>query len=148
MTENNFMNNNGENKPQQQSDLNNQMQYSQAELNDLLKYSLTYPEIYYKCMPFVMMVCDQIDTYTSGMPTQDMIDQMSDNVVEDLTQIYPDLSDYSSETKQSSTTAINQFGNRDRDYDYRRRFRRRRGPFRDFIEFLILSELFRRRRRY
>ena len=153
MTNNNLMNNNQENNMQKQSDMRNQMNYSQAELNDMLRYSLTYPEIYYKAMPFVMLVCDQVDTYTAEMPSQDMVDQMTDNVVEDITRVYPDMAEYANNTTPSSPTIeITQFGNRDmdrdRDRDFNRRRFRRRTPFNDFIQFLILSELFKRRRRY
>lgn len=145
MTNNNFMNNSeNENSKKIPSDLIKQGPYSQAELNDLLQYRLTYPEIYYKCQPFVMMICDQMDTYSSEMPNQEMVEQMTDKAITDIYQMYPDIADY---TNYSEQTVNYRNDDNTRDWNYGRRFRRR-NPFKDFIEFLILSELFRRRRRY
>jgi hypothetical protein len=61
--------------------------------------------------------------------------------------MYPDMVEYirSAEQKGGANIPAQGFITFDRDRD-RSRFRRR-GVFRDFIEFLLLSELFRRRRR-
>jgi hypothetical protein len=55
---------------------------------------LVYPEIYYKLQPYIMMVCDEMDTFGDVMPTQDMIDSMTDSVYEDAMRMYPELADY------------------------------------------------------
>lgn len=125
----------------------NQTPYNMSELNDLMNYRIAYPEIYYKCQPFVMMACDQLDALTTEMPTQEMIEIMSDNLYDDISRMYPDLVEYATNADQKYEEDIptQGFQNYDRDRDGRRF--RRRGVFRDFIDFLLLSELFRRRRR-
>jgi FMN phosphatase YigB (HAD superfamily) len=124
-----------------------QAPYNMQEMNDLMNYRVAYPEIYYKCQPFVMMACDQMDAVSSEMPTQEMIEMMADNIYDDICRMYPDMVEYirSAEQKGGANIPAQGFITFDRDRD-RSRFRRR-GVFRDFIEFLLLSELFRRRRR-
>lgn len=154
MNQNPFMNNQGMQTPQPQPNMQptpymNQTPYSPSELNDLMKYRVTYPEIYYKCQPFVMMACDQMDTYTSEMPTQEMIEQMSDNIYDDVCRMYPDLDAYAKcAVQQTNAVPAQTFYDQDRDRDMFGRRYRRRGAFRDFIDFLLLSELLRRRRRF
>lgn len=127
----------------------------------------SYPEIYFKLQPYILLVCDQMDIhYGEGMPSQDMIERISDGIYDDVRRMNPDMDDYlrTQEMQQQGSTA----GGRSAkaravvapdgygyDYDYRygygpdrfRRDYRRRGLSRDLIEILLLSELFRRRRR-
>jgi hypothetical protein len=120
---------------------------------------LVYPEIYYKLQPFIMMVCDQMDTFGSMMPTQEMIEQMTDSIYDDVKRMYPEIAEYARETENKTmsdsasaqTVVIPQIYDDRRDYDDRDRFRRRfrrRGMLRDLIDILLLSEFARRRRRY
>lgn len=98
-----------------------------------------------------MMACDQMDTYSSEIPTQVMIERMSDTIYDDVCRMYPDMVEYAGcAGKKDDTDPPQGFMARDRDRDrdmFEHHFRRR-GPFRDFIDFLLLSELFRRRRRF
>ena len=129
--------------------------YGQSNMmENMMTYQLCYPEIFYKLQPFIMMACDQMDTYGPMMPSQEMIEQMSDNIYEDVNRMYPDMAeyvrDYENKSKSDSpdTEVINHVpGIYGGPGMFGRRFRRR-GVFRDLIGILLLSELFRRRRRY
>lgn len=103
---------------------------------------MSYPEVYYKLQPFVFAMCDQMGGYM--MPTQDMVDQMSDDIYMDVTTMYPDMAEYAREYEVGASVETSQFG-RDFDRGNRGRFRRR-GVFRDVIDILLLNELFRRGR--
>jgi len=110
---------------------------------------LVYPEVYYRIQPHVMMVCDEMDT-NYIMPTQEMVEQMSDNIYNDVIRMYPDMEEYARDVEMSNVESAQFFfddRDRDRDFDHRRRFRRR-GVFRDLIDILLLTELFGRRRRF
>lgn len=116
-------------------------------LRDAMQYHIIYPEIYYKVQPYIIMMCDQMDVYGPIMPSQETLDQMTDCIYEDCCRAHPDLVEYTREMERNepSVPAVNSFGNPD-GFGFGRR--RRRGFFRDFISILLLSELFRRRRRY
>lgn len=105
---------------------------------------MVYPEVYYKLQPFIMSVCDQMNTYGYMMPTQDMVDQMSDNIYDDVCTMYPDMAEYAYNHEMKSSIETAQFG-RDFRHEGRGRFRRR-GLFRDIIDILLLNELFGRGR--
>jgi hypothetical protein len=120
------------------------MEFGRQELNDFIKNRVVYPEIYYKIQPFVMVCCDQMEAYGDSIPPQEVIDHMIEQIYNDVCRIYPDIAEYAREydkTNKSPQIAevINGF--------YRGRFRRR-GMLRDIIGILLLSELFRRRRRF
>ena len=112
------------------------------QMASLLAYQLAYPEVYYILQPYIMIACDQMDIYGSVMPTQEMMDQMTNGIYSDVIRMYPDMSEYDGE----AIPAVN-MGNPNIGYGFGRRLRRR-GPLRDIIGILLLSELFRRRRRY
>ncbi|NLM61807.1 MAG: hypothetical protein GX193_06985 [Clostridiales bacterium] len=104
----------------------------------------TYPDIYYRLMPYIMMVCDQAEANGVDMPSQEMIESISDNIYEDMMRNYPDMAEYIRRYEQNPDRAASLpvqgpffFGRRPR----------RRGPFRDLIDILLLSEFARRRRR-
>lgn len=107
-----------------------------------IQFRLMYPDIYYRLLPYIMMACDEMDSFATEMPTQDMIEQMSDNICDEMLAMYPDLSDYIKDMESRDTTIAVQVPLRFR------RPRRRRGLFRDLIDILLLTELFRRRRRF
>ena len=96
-----------------------------------------YPEIYYKIQPHILMACDEMDMHGCFAPTQEIIMCMCDRICSNLFRVYPEMARYDIEYEPDSRGdhwQASQFGFR------------RRGPFRDFIAFLLLAELFRRRR--
>lgn len=121
-----------------------QMNPLQPSQPQMMTYQLTYPEIYYKLQPYISMVCDQINPLE--MPTQEMLDRISDNIYDDVCKRYPDLESYVNNNKVNTDTVVPtiMFGNPGMfGWGFRRR-----GVFRDVIDILLLSELFNRRRRY
>lgn len=104
-----------------------------------MQYQLVYPEIFYRVQPYIMMVCDQMDAYDPAMPTQEMVEQLSDMICDDLCKMYPDLAKYA-KNDETATTAVQP------TIVFRRR-PRRRGILGDLVDILLLSELFGRRRR-
>lgn len=109
---------------------------------------ITYPEVFYKVQPYIMMACDEIDANGSMMPTQEMIDNISDSIYDDVCRMYPDIAEYARGSDNLKTDPPIERGEVRRQPEmFNRRFRRR-GMFRDFIDFLLLQELFRRRRRF
>jgi hypothetical protein len=141
--------------------------YNQATMPQMMsgamKYQALYPEVFYKLQPYVMMACDQMDAYGYMMPTQEIIEHMSDNICDDVCKMYPDLAEYAHKNDNTMKAdppndpdgrmgdhgfmSDNEGFMRDRDrFGFGRGFRRR-GFFRDFIDILLLSELFGRRRR-
>ena len=72
-----------------------QMQNAENNVNaQAMEYRTVYPEVYYKLQPYIMMVCDQMDTYGTTMPSQEMIERMFDNIYDDLCALYPDIADF------------------------------------------------------
>ena len=126
--------------PFTQTDMPNMMPYQ------MMPYRMMYPEVYYKLNPYIMNVVDQMDAY-GYMPTQEMMDRISDGIYEDMTRMYPDMVEYarSQETMASSDPAVMDVING--DFDRFRHGFRRRGLLRDLIDILLLSEFHRRRRR-
>lgn len=119
---------------------------AQPNVSPAMAYQMAFPEIYYKLQPYIMMVCDQMEPINS-MPTQDMMDNISDSIFDDMCKRYPDLAEYAhSQEENASANPIIQtatFGGTQFGWRFRRR-----GLFRDLIDILLLSELFGRRRRY
>ena len=118
---------------------------------------MVYPEVFYKLQPYILMVCDQLETYGYTMPTQQIAQQMTDYIYDDVMRMYPEIGEYVKDYEQETepvAEVFNQFpGGYSRGYFGRSqpffgRGFRRRGLFRDLIDILILSELFNRRRRY
>lgn len=119
-----------------------------AEMNEAKAYQALYPEIVYKLQPYILMACDEMDTYGIAMPTQQQMENMSDSICENVCRMYPDMRSY----LHSGDTAS------DPPDDppfvptaYRRGFGgrfRRRGIGRDLIDTLLLAELLNRRRYY
>jgi hypothetical protein len=109
---------------------------------------VVYPEIFYKLQPYIMLVCDQMDTFSPMMPTQDMIEQMTDSIYDDVCRMYPDIAEYAraNENKvQNDPPSVGVgFGV---PFVFGNRFRRR-GLLRDLIDILLISEFARRRRRF
>ncbi|MEA4987195.1 MAG: hypothetical protein VB095_03985 [Anaerovorax sp.] len=108
--------------------------------DDSMYCSLCYPEVYYKVQPFVMSACDQMNSFSRLMPSQELFDQVSDDIYMNVCTMYPDLEQYAACYDMKSSVETTQRG-RDGYRNYRFR---RRGLFRDFIDLLLLNELFRR----
>lgn len=120
----------------------------QKESLPMMDYEIVFPEIYYRLQPYVLMVCDQLNLFGSTMPTQAMIDNISDSIYDDVCKRDPQLAEYlqaQSSKDDDTVPVVKRFGNDPPAFGWR--FRRRGLP-RDLIEILLLSELFGRRRRY
>ncbi|HWQ79868.1 MAG TPA: hypothetical protein VN381_13665 [Anaerovoracaceae bacterium] len=110
-----------------------------------MNYQSVYPDVYYKVQPFVMMACDEMDAYNMGMPTYDMVRQVSDQIHDDVMRVHPDLMEEEDDYQEMSYEAAAAYDMAD-SFVESQRFRRRRGFFRDLIDILLLNEFFRRRR--
>lgn len=117
-------------------------------------YPFVYPDIYYILQPHILMVCDRMEMYGDKMPTADMVEQMSDEIVEKVGRMYPELKDYASiyEAKSHTTSASNDPAAVEAQFivpmGIGRPFGfRRRGLFPNLVDILLWNELFRRRRR-
>jgi hypothetical protein len=94
-----------------------------------------------------MMVCDQMDSFGNMMPSQEMVESITDGIYEDVCRMHPDIAEYVRDCEMKAKddpSELDQFGH---DFRFRRHFRRR-GLFRDLIDILLLSEMGRRRRRF
>ncbi|MBN7773185.1 hypothetical protein [Clostridium aminobutyricum] len=112
--------------------------------------NLTYPEVYYRVQPFVMCICDQMDSY--GMISQDMLEQATETIYNNVWLMHPDLMEYADPYNAMKSDVETQQRNNDYYRDRGRNFSpgyggfRRRGLFQDFIYLLLLNEVFRRGR--
>mgnify|MGYP000916869947 CR=1 FL=1 len=108
-----------------------------------------YPEVFYRLQPYIMMVCDQAEANGIEMPSQEMIESISDNIYEDMMKNHPDMAEYMRSYEQQGRSGTDQRQASlavQGPFFFRRGFRRR-GLFRDLIDILLLSEFRRRRRR-
>ncbi len=117
--------------------------YMQGEEN--MNYRNIYPDVYYKVQPFVMMACDEMDACNCGMPTYDMVRQISDQIHDDVCRAHPDLSDQGQYREMSleAAAAYDMPGNFVESQQWRGG-----GFFRDLVDIIFLNEIFRRRRRF
>jgi FMN phosphatase YigB (HAD superfamily) len=114
----------------------------------MLELSHVYPEIYYRLQPYIMMICDQLEKhYEDTEPNMEMTDHITDNIYNDIVDMYPDLLEYAHDYEKK-------YKNENDKSDiltvspriYRRGYRHR-GILRDLIDILYLSEMDHRRRR-
>ena len=109
-----------------------------------MMYCYIYPDVYYKVQPFVMMVCDEMDAGNFGMPSPEMMRQVSDQIYEDVCRVHPDLAERDHYRGMSLEAAS--------AYDLTENFVEAQqfggGFFNDLINIMLLNEIFRRRRRY
>jgi len=111
-------------------------------------FARIYPDVFYKIQPYIMMICDQMDSYYGDTPpSQEMLDQISENIANMLMEMYPDLQEYAREYEQRADADQTVSEVITRSPFFRGRRFRRRGLFRDLIDILFFSEFFRRRRR-
>ena len=122
--------------------------------NNVSPMMMTFPEIYYKLQPYIMMVCDHLVATNTTMPSQDMLDNICDGIYDDVCKRDPNLAAYlrAQENANADPPAVPvaRFGDPPPfgpfgpfGFGFRRR-----GLPRDLIEILLLNELFNRRRRY
>jgi len=108
-----------------------------------------YPEMFYRLQPYIMMVCDQAEANGIEMPTQEMIESITDNIYDDMIKNNPDIAEYLRSQEQQGGGGMMQRQASlavQGPFFFRRNFRRR-GIARDLIDILLLSEFARRRRR-
>ena len=110
-----------------------------------MMYQRVYPDVYYKVQPFVMMACDEMDAYDYGMPSPDMIKQITDQIYQDVCQTHPDIAEQTNYHEMSYEAAS--------AYNVPAGFVQAQqlgggGFFNDLVTIVLLNEIFRRRRRY
>jgi hypothetical protein len=110
-------------------------------LQDTTANTLMYPEMYYKVQPHIMMACDEMDMHGVVMPTREMIHCMCERICVTLFRVHPELAAYDMDYP------VGTMADPPQEFDEHGR-PMQRGPFRDFLLFLLLSEFFRRRRGY
>lgn len=106
--------------------------------------TVTYPEIYYRLMPYVLTIRDQLAS-AGVKPAQEALERISDAIYDDICRRDPDMRDY-----LSGAAAKDPPGDppaRGGFFQGRQTFGgfRRRGIGRDFIDALLLAELFQNR---
>jgi hypothetical protein len=104
-----------------------------------------FPEIYYRLKPFISMACDVINS-SGTAPTQQDMDDMTDNIYDEFTRMYPDMADYMKQNAESAGEANEAvptivIGGSFRPGYGRFGGFRRRGIGRDLISSLLLAEL-------
>lgn len=106
-----------------------------------------YPDIFYKIQPYILMICDQMDTYygDKNAPTQEMLDKISEDLYKIIMEMYPELEEYARKNTGTEPTVSQVITTS--PYFYGRGYRSR-GLLRDLVDILFLSEFYRRRRRY
>jgi len=108
-------------------------------------YCCIYPDVYYKVQPFVMMACDEMDSDHYGMPTREMVRQISDQIYDDVCRVHPDLAQRD-HYRGMSFEAASAYDMSDQYVESQQFFSG--GFFNDLIDVMLLNEIFRRRRRY
>lgn len=106
----------------------------------------TYPEIYYKLQPYLFLVHDSFASIGRN-PTQDELDQISDTIYDDICSRDPDLKMYLEKYESQDPPADDPPPRGGFRGGFRPGFGfgfRRRGLGRDFIDALLLAQLFRR----
>ena len=88
---------------------------------------MLYPEIYYKVEPYILSACDEMHSFGSAMPNKKAISAMSEKVYKQVTEAYPELRNYETESIDVKAARSN-------------------GLFRDFLDVLLIYELIGRRR--
>lgn len=95
---------------------------------------MLYPEIYYKVQPYILSICDEMDSF-GGLPTKKAISFMSDKAYEQIISAYPELRQYEENTAMSAAIAYQSA-----------EAMQERGLFRDFLDILLIRELIGRHR--
>ncbi|HHU49703.1 MAG: hypothetical protein ACOYEH_02510 [Caldicoprobacterales bacterium] len=95
---------------------------------------IMYPDIYYRIYPYVHRTCDRMDNPYMHYPSEAQVESMVDDCYDACVKGMPDLIQYADlKTNETEKVDAKQF--------------RRRPLLRDLIAIILISELFRRRRR-
>lgn len=95
-----------------------------------------YPDVYYRISPFVHEVCDRMDNPHMLYPSEAHVGRMIDECYDMCVRAMPDLHPYAEiRAEEESQAEASQII-------------RRRPLLRDLISILLITELFRRRRRF
>jgi hypothetical protein len=115
-------------------------------IEETKKHRTMYPEVLFKLEPFITTTCDAIEA-SGVMPTQQELDDITDDIYDDFCAMYPDMANYmkshdnDSDNPEAVPAQFTLGGFRPGRFG---RFRRR-GIGRDLITALLLSRLFGRR---
>lgn len=85
--------------------------------------------------------------FDTVIPTQEMVDHVSNSIYIEVCQMYPDLINYNYiQSNHEDPPFIRDFNLQKRgfDHDYFTHHFRKRGSLQDLISILLLSEIFRR----
>ena len=107
----------------------------EPEMSGGMVYPTMYPDIYYRIYPYVHRTCDRMDNPYMMYPSESQVESMVNECYDMCVKAMPDLHEYAelhSEEGQKAEAS---------------QFFRRRPLLRDLIAIILISELFRRRRR-
>lgn len=133
---------------------NENMMFMPAAMPNLVGgNAVTYPDIYYKLQPHIMMMCDQMDAYDM-LPTKENMENAADQLHEKVLKQHPEIAEYAKDNEiklqndmpEARQAIFSDYGYYP-GYDEYRYGHRRRSPLRDILDILLLSEFYRRRRR-
>ncbi len=105
----------------------------EPDIYDDMVSPIMYPDIYYRIYPYASMICDRMDNPYMMYPSEAHVESMVDECYDVCVRNMPDLIDYADMKAQSDAGVSQQY--------------RRRPLLRDLIAIILISELFRRRRR-
>jgi hypothetical protein len=116
----------------------NRYGYMYPSLEPCIHYGMVqpimYPDIYYRIYPYVHRTCDRMDNPYMSYPSEAQVESMVDDCYDACVKGMPDLIQYADlKTEEAKEVDASQF--------------RRRPLLRDLIAIILISELFRRRRR-
>ena len=131
-----------DNNPNQYSSYGNELPANTGDNGMAYPEMAMYPSMYYIMQPHIMMVCDHMDMCSNMMPPAHMMMYMCDEVCDRVLKMHPEMAQYDTPYPAGMMP--------DPPYGIEQQYGRfrRRTPFRDLAFFLLLAELFRRRRRY
>lgn len=117
-------------------------------VDEEMMYPLMYPDIYYRIYPYVHRVCDRMDNPYNYYPSEAQVESMVDECYDICVEAMPDLYDYAGiQAEDKAETTENKAETAEDKAEIAQRGRRRRPILRDLIAIILISELFRRRRR-
>jgi len=105
----------------------------EPDIYDDMVSLIMYPDIYYRIYPYASMICDRMDNPYMMYPSEAHVESMIDECYDVCVRNMPDLIDYADMKAQSDAEVSQRF--------------RRMPLLRDLIAIILISELFRRRRR-
>ena len=78
-----------------QDKLSPERMQTEPEMETRMLPCMVYPEVFYRLQPYIMMVCDNAEANGITMPTQEMIETITDNIYEDIVRSNPDIGNMS-----------------------------------------------------